>query len=84
MQNKALHIISFSLAIIGALNWGLVGLFNFNLVESILGSATALTRIVYVLVGVAAVYLLATHRQDCKICGTPTHSNSMGSTPSGA
>ena len=83
MQNKALHIVSFSLVIIGGLNWGLVGLFNFNLVEAILGPGTPLTRIVYVLVGIASVYLLATHRQDCKTCGAPDHTGAMGSMPSG-
>lgn len=78
MQNKTLHIVSFALAIIGGLNWGLVGLFNFNLVEVILGGGSALSRIVYVLVGVASVYLLATHRQDCKTCGAPAHAGPMG------
>lgn len=73
MQNKALHIISFALVIIGGLNWGLVGLFRFNLVEAIFGPDTsALTRIIYVLVGVAAIYLVASHRQDCKACGGAT------------
>lgn len=38
------------LSIIGCLNWGLVGLFNFNLVEYLLGDGSLLTRIVYVLV----------------------------------
>ncbi|MBI4022418.1 MAG: DUF378 domain-containing protein [Candidatus Andersenbacteria bacterium] len=82
MQNKVLHIISFSLVIIGGLNWGLVGLFTFNLVETILGTGSPLTRIVYVLVGVASIYLLATHRQDCKTCGALTHANAMSSMPS--
>ena len=38
------------LSIIGCLNWGLVGLFNFNLVEYLLGDGSLITRIVYVLV----------------------------------
>jgi hypothetical protein len=46
------------LVIIGALNWGLVGLFNFNLVAAIFGSLSALSRIVYVLVALAGLYLI--------------------------
>lgn len=65
---KILHIVAFSLAMIGALNWGLVGLFSFNLVETILVAWPTLERIVYILVGVSAVYILFTHSTDCKIC----------------
>jgi len=65
---KALHMVTFSLVIIGALNWGLVGLLGFNLVETVLGSSAQLVKLVYVLVGVSAVYTAATHMNDCKIC----------------
>jgi uncharacterized membrane protein YuzA (DUF378 family) len=43
------------LSIIGCLNWGLVGLFNFNLVEYLLGDGSLITRIVYVLVMIAGL-----------------------------
>ena len=43
------------ISIIGCINWGLVGLFNFNLVEYLFGDGTLLTRIVYVLVLIAGV-----------------------------
>ena len=66
---KALHIATFTLVVIGALNWGLVGLFGFNLVSAILGAASGLERLVYILVGLSAVYLAVTHKNDCKICG---------------
>ncbi|MBI2031532.1 MAG: DUF378 domain-containing protein [Candidatus Levybacteria bacterium] len=66
---KALHIVSFTLVIIGALNWGLLGLFNFNLVTALLGSVPSLEQIVYILVGLSALYLVFTHKNDCKICG---------------
>ena len=45
------------LSIIGAINWGLVGLFGFDLVAAIFGGMSVLSRIVYVLVGIAGVYL---------------------------
>ena len=57
---RILKIISFILVIIGARNWGLVGLFNFNLVSTILGDMTFLSRTVYILVGLAAIVSLIT------------------------
>ena len=47
------------LVIIGGLNWGLVGFFNFDLVAAIFGNMSVLSRIVYALVGVSSVYILA-------------------------
>jgi uncharacterized membrane protein YuzA (DUF378 family) len=44
------------LVIVGALNWGLVGVFNFNLVDSIFGELSAASRVVYALVGLSALY----------------------------
>ena len=55
---KALNVTSLVLVIIGGLNWGLVGVFSYNLVDNIFGMDSALARVVYVLVGLAAVYLL--------------------------
>jgi len=64
---KTVHMIAFALVVIGALNWGLVGLFKFDLVNTIL-SATGLETIVHILIGVSAVYLIFTHMNDCKVC----------------
>jgi len=64
---KALHMVAFVLVIVGALNWGFIGLFNYNLVNSLLGT-TGLENIVYILVGVSAVYIGATHMSTCKVC----------------
>ncbi len=57
MKMNALDWIGFVLVIVGALNWGLVGLFNFDLVATIFGDMSFLSRVVYSLVGIAAVYL---------------------------
>lgn len=54
---NVLDIIALILVIVGGLNWGLVGLFRFNLVAVIFGAIPVLARIVYTLVGVAAVYV---------------------------
>ena len=66
---KWLHIVSFTLLLVGGLNWGLVGLWNYNLVESLLGGYPMLVKWVYILVGLSTVYVLFTHKKDCKICG---------------
>jgi uncharacterized protein len=65
---KALHTIAFILAVVGAINWGLVGAFDVNVVEMVLGSVAWLERLVYVLVGLSGILLVATHRKECKSC----------------
>jgi len=52
---KFIKITSFILVIVGALNWGLVGLFNYDLVAHIFGEMTHLTRLVYIIVGLSAI-----------------------------
>ena len=52
------------LSIIGCLNWGLVGLFNFNLVEYLLGDGSLITRIVYVLVMIAGLITIGIFTKD--------------------
>ena len=53
---KILNYIALTLVIVGALNWLLVGLFQFNLVDALFGAASILSRIIYVLVGLAGLY----------------------------
>jgi uncharacterized membrane protein YuzA (DUF378 family) len=53
---KTIDVIAAVLLVIGGLNWGLVGLFDFDLVAAIFGEASLLARIVYTLVGVSAAY----------------------------
>ena len=55
---KSLDITAVALLVIGGLNWGLVGAANFDLVAALFGPMSALSRVVYVLVGLAAVYRL--------------------------
>ena len=61
-------MITFLLVVVGALNWGLVGLFGFNLVTALVGTWPMVEKLVYVLVGASGVWLLVTHKTDCKIC----------------
>jgi uncharacterized membrane protein YuzA (DUF378 family) len=72
---KATHIVSFILLAIGGLNWGLVGLGmwfggNWNVVNLIFGGMPKLEALVYVLVGVATLVLIFTHKKHCKACKT--------------
>jgi len=64
------------LVILGALNWGLVGLFNFNIVSTLFGT-TIIARIIYILIGVAGVLAVICLCRSCKLSGT------SGSTGSG-
>jgi len=54
---NALDLIAILLVVVGALNWGLVGIFRFNLVSSIFGDMSFLSIVIYDLVGLSAVYL---------------------------
>ncbi len=61
-----LHMLAFLLVAIGAINLGLTAL-GWNVVEMILGVGM-ITKVIYLAVGVSGVYLLLTHKGDCKIC----------------
>lgn len=67
-KGKVLHWIMFVLIIVGALNWGLIGLFEFDLVATLFGDMSTVSRIVYSLVGVAAVVKLVTYKKCCQSC----------------
>ncbi len=55
---KTINIIAYVLTIVGALNWLLVGLFNFNLVTSIFGTATFMSNLIFILVGISGLWLI--------------------------
>lgn len=59
MGNKFLDCCALTIAIIGAVNWGLIGLFRFDLVAFIFGDMSWPSRIIYVLVGICGLYLLS-------------------------
>ncbi len=58
MKNKLLDCTALTLVIVGAINWGLIGFFKFDLVAFLFGSMSILSRIVYALVGICGLYLL--------------------------
>jgi uncharacterized membrane protein YuzA (DUF378 family) len=53
---KHLDLLAFILMVVGGINWGLVGLCNYNLVTAIAGDGTTATKVVYALVGLCALY----------------------------
>lgn len=56
---RTLDMISLLLVIIGAVNWGLIGFFQFDLVAAIFGTMTTFSRVIYALVGLAGIYSIS-------------------------
>lgn len=73
MKGKGLHMVTWILLIVGGLNWGLTA-FGWNVV-SYLGETLAM--IVYVLVGLSAIYELVMHKKNCKMCGMSNMGQTM-------
>ena len=65
-----LHFVSFILLIVGGLNWLLVGLLGWDIGDFLGGMDAMASRIIYILVGLAAIYEIATHKKNCKGCET--------------
>lgn len=63
-----MHIATFTLLLIGGLNWLLVGFFGWDVGELFGGQGAVISRVIYVLVGLAALYEIATHKTNCKTC----------------
>ena len=64
-----MHKVTFLLLVIGGLNWLLVGLFGWDVGELFGGQGAAISRLIYILVGISAVWELASHKQNCAVCG---------------
>ena len=57
MNKGAIYVIALILLIIGGLNWGLIGIFQWDLVAAIFGGLSVVARIIYTLVGLSAIYI---------------------------
>ncbi|MBI2032862.1 MAG: DUF378 domain-containing protein [Candidatus Levybacteria bacterium] len=66
---KLLHGATYILVIAGAVNWGLIGLLNYNLVNTLVGGWPMVEQVVYILVGLSAVYDVLMHPKICRLCG---------------
>ena len=81
---KYLHKIAFLLVIVGGLNWLLLGLFDWEVGSLLGGMSSIYAKVVYILVGLSAVYEVATHAGRCKECkagGTAPTNSGMPSQP---
>ncbi|MCA9488252.1 MAG: DUF378 domain-containing protein [Nanoarchaeota archaeon] len=58
MEKGVIDWIAWILVIIGAINWGLVGIFNWNLVDAIFGFGTVVSTIIYILVGISGLWMI--------------------------
>ncbi len=67
MGNKELDCTALTISIIGAINWGLIGFFDFNLVAFLFGSMTWLSRIVYAIVGLCGLYLVTFYARTGRV-----------------
>jgi len=65
---KGLHIIALILLIVGGLNWLLVGIFSWDVGELFGGQGEIISRIIYILVGLAAIFEIFSHKSTCKMC----------------
>lgn len=53
---KVIDTLALILVIIGALNWGLIGIFNFNLVDTLFGAMSVISKVIYILVGISGLW----------------------------
>ncbi len=65
---KNLHLLTYTLLVIGGLNWGLIGFANVNLVSMLFGTMPLIEQGIYALVGLSAVIELVTHKEECRAC----------------
>ena len=61
MNNRGFDYFALTIAIIGAINWGLIGFFKFDLVAFLFGNLTVLSRIIYAVVGICELYLISVY-----------------------
>jgi hypothetical protein len=78
---KSLHMVAFILLVIGGLNWLLVGLFGVDIGALFGGMDALISRLIYVLVGLAAIYEAVMHKQNCKYCAMGATSTPSSTTP---
>ena len=74
-----MHSVAFILTIIGAVNWLLVGIFEQDIFGMLNMDGGTIAKVVYILVGISALYLIFTHKNDCKMCdkGMSSSGNKM-------
>ena len=67
---RGLHKLTFLLLVIGGLNWLLVGVFSWDIGRIFGGQGAIISRLIYFLVGISAIYEIAIHKKVCRFCGS--------------
>ena len=70
MKGKGMHMLTWILLVIGGLNWLLIGILQWDIGEPFGGMDSWVSRIIYILVGLSALWELFGHKGHCKMCGT--------------
>ena len=85
-KGSSLHTLTYLLVIIGGLNWLLVGLFNWDIGQIFGGQGAIISKIIYILVGLSAIYEMSVHKKICKQCEKMGASKNAGTDnqPSGS
>lgn len=78
---KNLHMVTFLLLVVGGLNWLLQGVFGWDVGQLFGGQEALVSRIIYILVGLSAIYELATHKANCKTCSSSSPAPATPSMP---
>ncbi len=67
-KHKGIHMITFILLAVGGLNWGLLAVTGWEIGELFGGMGAMVSKVIYILVGLSAVYEIAMHSKQCKMC----------------
>lgn len=66
--HKSLHMVTFTLVIVGALNWLLLAVFGWEIGQLFGGMSATLSKAIYIIVGLAAIYEVVMHKKNCRMC----------------
>lgn len=67
---KMVHMVTFLLLVVGGVNWLLYGLLGWEIGSLVGGMDSMIAKVIYILVGLSAIYELVTHKKNCKECGS--------------
>lgn len=67
---KSVHMVTFILLVVGGVNWLLFGLLGWEIGSLVGGMDSMIAKVIYILVGLSAIYELVTHKKSCKECGS--------------
>lgn len=72
---RSINLIAGILVLVGAINWGIIGVFHYNVIGFLFGESTPVTRALYVLVGLSALWQLVRYRSLAACYWTPAHAH---------